>query len=213
MLADLCEGNGAYTAEELTEAIRMLRDILATSGPRVVCMRESEDSVLIFTDGAFEAGVATCGGIMFDQRRRTTKHFGMTLPSHVVEAWTAGSKQPIALVEMLPVLICKELFASSLRDRAALFFIDNNTSLYQVISGSARNFHARRMLIAMSLQDSKLRCRPWYARVSSEGNPADGPSRLKFEEASELFGSILITKTEDEWSDLCSRLIGQRQQK
>ena len=58
-MADLCKGNGACTAEELTEAIRMLRDILATSGPRVVCMRESEDSVLIFTDGAFEAGVAT----------------------------------------------------------------------------------------------------------------------------------------------------------
>ncbi len=106
------------------------------------------------------------------------------------------SKQPIALVEMLHVLI-----------------IDNNTSLYQVISGSARNFHARRMLIAMSLQDSELRCRPWYARVSSEGNPADGPSRLKFEEASELFGSTFITRTEDEWSELCSRLIGQRQYK
>jgi hypothetical protein len=50
MLADLCEGNGAYT--EKTEAIRKLSDLLATSGPRVVCMRESEDSVLIFTEGA-----------------------------------------------------------------------------------------------------------------------------------------------------------------
>jgi hypothetical protein len=112
---------------------------------------------------------------------------------------------------MLPVLICKELFASSLRDRAALFFIDNNTSLYQVISGSARNFHARRMLIAMSLQDSELRCRPWYARVSSEGNPADGPSRLKFEEASELFGSTIITLSKEDWASMCSRLTGQRQ--
>ncbi len=52
--------DGAYTAEELTEAIQMLRDILASSGPRVVCMRESEDCVLVFTDGAFEGGVATC---------------------------------------------------------------------------------------------------------------------------------------------------------
>jgi hypothetical protein len=59
----------------------MLRDILASSG--IVCKREPEDCVRVFTDGAFEGGVATCGGIMLDRRRRTTKHFGMTVPSHM----------------------------------------------------------------------------------------------------------------------------------
>ncbi len=60
------------------------------------------------------------------------KHFGMTVPSHIVDAWTTDSKHPIALVGMLPVLICKEVLASNLRDRAVIFFIDNNASLFQV---------------------------------------------------------------------------------
>ena len=109
------------------------------------------------------------------------RHFGGTVPTVVLSYWmSAGSKNPIALVELLPVLIARVLWKDRLVGRKLLLFCDNNPVLYQMISGSSKNEFARLMLLELSRLEMKAKSLCWYARVPSPGNPADDPSRLFF---------------------------------
>jgi hypothetical protein len=106
----------------------------------------------------------------------------------MLAAWLSeGSKQPIALAELLPVVMAKILWEGALRNRSVIYFVDNDSVMFQLIKGSAHNCFSRCMLLRLAKQDL-LNCgRSWFTRVPSSGNVADDPSRLRFTSMHEQF--------------------------
>ena len=130
---------------------------------------------------------------MFDKHRGVVEHFGFEIDKKVVREWQSeGSKQPIALAELLPIVLSKFVWASTLSGRFVLTFIDNNSVLYQMINGSARNSYSRILLLHSAKADVANKAFNWYSRVASQSNPGDDPSRLEFEEATAKFGSKAV---------------------
>ena len=183
------------------KAALWLLDVLRESPPRVVSSTSRRRPVLLFTDGAYEGGISSAGAVIIDPETGFREYFGLVLPSALTGEWMSlGSKQPIALVELLPVAMAKVLWSEQLRDRSVIAFVDNNAVLFQLISGTCRNVFARDILLGVAKQDVANRSRTWYARVPSPGNVADSPSRMEF---AEVEGKFNCKQTSSDVLALC----------
>ena len=161
---------------------------LENEKPRVIHKTDSSACVVVFTDGAYEEGRCSCGAMIFDEARGKREFFGFIVEPSIVNQWRSeGSKQPIALAELLPVVLAKFVWADHLVGKHVIYFVDNNAVMFQLISGSAKNRFGRILLLHAAKADLANRAISWYTRVPSPSNPADGPSRLKFAEATDVF--------------------------
>ena len=94
-----------------------------------------------------------------------------------------------AQAELLPVLLVKREASWLLQHARVLFFIDNEGVKEALIKGSSKSLASRDMLVEISKVDMKVPTLPWYARVPSPSNIADGVSRLEFEEVQKFHGA------------------------
>ena len=157
--------DGVLGVAALKQLVALCKTLLA-AGPRRVALRIDGENILLYTDGALEDGVATFGAIIFDGQE--VRHFGGTVPTVVLSYWMgSGSKNPIALVELLPVLVARVIWKDRLAGRKLLLFCDNNPVLSQLISGSSKNEFARLMLLELSKLEMEAKSLCWYARVPS----------------------------------------------
>ena len=62
-----------------------------------------------------------------------------------------------------------------------VIFTDNNGARDTLISCSTSSLNARRVLDATLKLECELMIQPWYARVPTESNIADAPSRFEVE--------------------------------
>ena len=64
--------------------------------------------------------------------------------------------------------------------RHVLIFIDNDGARHSWIRGGADSIHALRMIHKGALREANLEVKPYFCRVPTASNVADGPSRLDF---------------------------------
>ena len=62
-----------------------------------------------------------------------------------------------------------------------MIYTDNNGVRDVMISCTTKNVTARKLLIATLVLESSRCLWPWYNRLPSDSNTADGPSRLKIQ--------------------------------
>ena len=62
-----------------------------------------------------------------------------------------------------------------------IIFIDNDGARHSWISGTAESRHARWMIHQGTLKESSLGVIPYFSRVPTSSNLADGPSRMWFD--------------------------------
>eukprot|EP00392_Amoebophrya_sp_AT5.2_P004206 g4214.t1 len=86
---------------------------------------------------------------------------GMQILPYETEAW----------------LLCAHVFADLLRDRFAVFFIDNSTLQGAAVRGWSEDEATSAMVGDMWTEFARLGCDPWMERVASDANGADSPSR------------------------------------
>ena len=115
-------------SEELKLAIAHGLRHLETAGPRVIGPRRSERPVLVFTDGGCELDGTTVGGVIFDGP--VVQFFGCKVSVEQVEAWKTklDQTQVIGQAELYPVLLAKLTWAKHLKNRRAIYFIDNEAA-------------------------------------------------------------------------------------
>ena len=70
------------------------------------------------------------------------------------------------------------IWRRELRERKAIGFVDNDCVRENLIRGDSASDHNRRILCAISSEELAHPIWPWYARVPTHSNLADGPSRL-----------------------------------
>ena len=65
-------------------------------------------------------------------------------------------------------------------------FVDYNEARHQLINQYTADKDTAHLLDINSLTDANKGCLCWVTRVPTSANPADAPSRLKFDKLSEL---------------------------
>ncbi len=88
-----------------------------------------------------------------------------------------GQGQVIGELETLAVLVGYNLWKERIASMHVVVFINNEAARICILRGFSKNDTYLLMAHAVSLLEEECCCFPWYARVPSEANIADAPSR------------------------------------
>ena len=106
-----------------------------------------------------------------------THYFSCRLPDDLVRKWCSdGKKHLIGPVELYAVVTARASWKNFLDGARALFFIDHSGVHAACVNGSSHDRLWRQLLIKLEVADL-VPMIGWYARVPSQSNPADAPSR------------------------------------
>ena len=156
---------------EIRKALQLSANLLRTAPPRRLEAVNNEIPCLIFTDGAFESGTASCGAVVLSPRTDSPLAFGFKVPPKIVVEWQGfGHEHVIAQAEMLPIVIIKRHFPQLLRGARVLFFIDNEGVKEALVAGATKSEACRKMLTEAVIQDANNNSLNWYTRVPSPSN-------------------------------------------
>lgn len=166
---------------------------LSGAGPRLVKTCHDENPIVIFIDGACEPGGSSIGGILFEHGSRP-QAFGAMLSKEVTSEWASkeGQTQFIGQAEIFPVLVARLTWASRISGKRVLYFIDNDSARLALIKSYSPVLASLKIICDCTAWDCKSDCVSWYARVPTEANCADGPSRLQREEVVHDFGAEIV---------------------
>ena len=194
-----------WADNQIVQSLRMCVKLLKEAPSRTLNALSSEEPCVVFTDGAYEAGVASCGVVLISARCEKVQVMSFQVPQKLVAVWKKdGQEQVITQAELLPVMLVKKQFKWALRGARVLYFIDNEGVKEALVAGTTKSKASRDMLIQCMVEDSKNDSLPWYARVPSPSNIADGPSRFCTDEIEALFPFDLVQPEFDyeEWGKI-----------
>ena len=141
---------------------------------------DPEAPSFVFTDGACEPAddgsyVASVGGVLICGDTR--QYFGGRLDGSLVSRWMDGKKHFIGLVELYAVVLARYHWDIFLKGRRVIFFVDNIPSMRSLIKGTSSEREWRELLRSLEYIEMRGPTYSWFARVPSDSNIADGPSR------------------------------------
>ena len=166
--------------EDARQELELLKYRLCSHPPRRLKFSDPEAPVYVFTAGACEpAGdgsyTASVGGVLICDKAR--QYFGGKLDDNLVESWLKGKKHIIGLVELYAVVLARYHGNEILKGRRVIFFVDNIPSMRSLIKGTSTERQWRSLLRSFEMVEMGGPTYSWFARVPSESNIADGPSR------------------------------------
>ena len=173
------------------EVCNLVEVLVSGAKPREVQLTLDLDPLIVYTDGAFEKGVATWGALVFDPATGERLVFAGTVPSVLCDYWLGEvGQQIICEVETYAYICVRWHLRKRLYNRLGICFIDNEASRVALIKRSSQS-HAMFLLVAfISLVDSRVPFGAWVERVPSAANPADLPSRGESRQLCEQLGAL-----------------------
>ena len=167
---------------ELQAALLFARWLVCNAPAREFYPLASKKVHLFFTDGSADGTVLQkvgVGGLYLPPEGGRPEYFSEQVPDDLVALWqSGGSKQCIMQGELLPVVIAKRLWGHRTRHARCLTFVDNDSAREALVRGTSSNSFSKALLLHSVIEDARNCALHWYSRVSSEGNPSDGPSRM-----------------------------------
>ena len=161
--------------------------------PRILNCSGLAASVLIFTDAAYEDGLATWGCVVIDPLTDTSEVSGGAIPEKLVSCWQQlAGQQVITQAEAFAVLLARKSYELLVRQRKVIFFVDNEDARYALIHGSSPSISLLKIVQAFhscSVADSSI---AWLERVPSPSNIADLPSRGRLQDAAHLVNGKIV---------------------
>ena len=166
--------------DELRESLRWALFLLHHGPPRVVRLSRFQDQVVTFTDGAVE-GVdhreCSMGAVAFFPHRGL-EYFSATIPMKIVDLWKSERREHVIYQsQMLPVVLAIEMWQEDLGKCPGIFMIDNEAVRHSLVASQSRLSKGMKMKWHSLGLIARRAMRPWYARVPSQCNIADAPSR------------------------------------
>ena len=83
-------------------------------------------------------------------------------------------------------------------DQDVIMFIDNNSARQALIKGYSPSMPSCVVLAQVAKEDAQCSARSWYARVPTQSNLSDLPSRLEFEVLRRMMPQAEETAVPDE---------------
>ena len=81
------------------------------------------------------------------------------------------------------MVLAQELWHVFLRERRVIWFVDNDAARHALIKGASPSGPSAALAGAFWSNEERLGSFSWVERVPTQCNPADGPSRLFFQDA------------------------------
>ena len=165
--------------QDLRAAFEVLAQRLSSGSPRVVPCELPERPPLVFTDGASdsEGEIHTVGGILIRPGGLPPRFFACHVPASLVESWRKSMKHLIGFVETFAAVVARAVWHQFLSGQAYIHFIDNVGSQDSFIKGTSSSAIARSLLAAFEQIELNGAAWAWFARVPSDSNCADEPSK------------------------------------
>ena len=174
----------------LRQALEALMCHVVSGPPRCIRIKDARRPVVVFTDGAAEEGVVTCGAIAYAEEWDAPRFFSLTVPAPLTEMWLlAGTRHQVAQAELLPVALAKHTFSAVLLHRRVLWFLDNDAVRAALVTGNTSAPALYDLLAEVAQLDALTPSFSGFERVPSLSNPADAASRLRAEEMGRRHGA------------------------
>ena len=176
------EGHHTRNQDELVSLCAYAKLMLQGQKPRVHSLADTSLPILIFTDGAYENGLATAGAVVIDGPLRMA--YVVTVPEALIKLWTrVAGEQIISQVELWALVSVRWCLRKQLHGRRVIEWIDNKAARVCTIKANSPSISMK--VLARLLADLELLWPSfsWTERVCSFSNPSDLPSRGKLEEA------------------------------
>ena len=163
------------------------------SPPRTILTSVQEKPLIVFTDGACETEddvfVGSVGAVIFDPRNiADVKAFGVHVPDVLLNEWKfAGKRHLIGPVEMYAVILARSTWKAEVGGRRIIYFVDHCGVMNSYIKGSSADKTWRKLLFEFEKLEANHPSIPWFCRVASQSNIADGPSRGVWSEMKKLY--------------------------
>lgn len=179
--------------EDVEHLCEWAANIISQLQPRVLTRGGITSSVLVFTDAAYEAGVATWGIVLIDELSGTTSVISGVFPGRLVARWTKlAGDQVITQAEACAALLARRNFVEVLSQRRVVFYIDNEAARFSLIKSASPSLTLMR-LTQLFHQCGDIDCALcWIERVPSAANIADLPSRNCAKQAADILGGEVV---------------------
>ena len=181
----------------LDELVTQTKECLKATPPRVLSCNAVRAPILVWTDGAWEANVATIGAVIYDTSTKAARVMGQQVDEEIVRSWVKPSacelerEQIISQVELFAMVCCRETFKRDWVHRRVLFFVDNESARFSAIKGGSVSPTMHDLVRLWDGPNKEWPALLWVERVPSFSNLADGPSRNDFDQALKLSGAAI----------------------
>ena len=181
---------------DVTWALRMVKLRIKQALPITISSVSLRTSY-IFTDGAFEKGRGTFGGVFVDHTGACLSYFAGEINKQAMSSMLKTSVHPIYELELLPVLIAMQVWGNLCAFQQVVYYLDNEPARIGMIKGSGGTPTADRIITKAAIRECELGQHAWYARVASHANIADDPSRFSFDRLHRLGAARVMLN--DDW--------------
>ena len=102
------------------------------------------------------------------------------MPDSLVDSWKshAAQWQVIGQAELYPLLVARHTWKHFLHGRRVIFFQDNEGARLTMVKSYSPVLASLQIVLECISWDFQEGITPWYARVPTCANLADGPSRM-----------------------------------
>ena len=108
-------------------------------------------------------------------------YFSYTVPEYVISEWLSRRTQ-IMMIDLLGAVIAVEQMSEKMAGKRITLFIDSEAAEAALIKGYSARFDINDLAGYMWDLVAKRDIGLYVARVPTDGNPSDGPSRADFSE-------------------------------
>ena len=167
---------------------------LTGAAPRIIGPAREMAPILIFIDGACEESGVSVGGVLFDPISGITECFGLQVPEKVVATWKASENQyqVIGQAEIFPAAVARWTWQHIISNRRVIYFIDNESARLALVKSYSPILPSLRLIMLCLEWDNRNGGTPWYARVPTYSNIADGPSRFEVTEELRRLNVVVV---------------------
>ena len=134
----------------------------------------------MFSDAAYEPDLKEggIGAAIFNESCECVGWFGFPLQSSVCQLFGSDVKQTIIYeLELAASILALDFWSDKMKDGLQICFGDNDSARFSLIKGACLSSHASALMRYHLEREASNNLCTWYARVPTEANVSDYPSR------------------------------------
>lgn len=180
-LVEHAYGRQRQMEPDLIAALKAMSDRLQHAKPREVTTADNLQWFM-YTDASYEGSSCTggLGGVLIDATGNVKQWFGIFLNEAQCKCFDAGEKETIIYeLEMAAAVVASGLWCNRQTNDLHVHFGDNDSVRFSFVRGSASGLVGQKLIEFQLTLEAHSGSRTWYARVPTEANVSDFPSRLQ----------------------------------
>ena len=179
---DLTATSNVVLTESVESALKWLAMWIKDARPRLISPDRHATRAILFSDGACEPRITSCGALLVDLSDNSYHVFGIKINDDLLLEWTdrGRKKQLVTEAELLPLLIARRVWGERIRRSVLMNYVDSEPAKFSLIKGNSEVEPCNNIVRAIQMEELGLQTWSWFSRIPSPSNPADGPSRLDF---------------------------------